>query len=429
MASQNANVTLSYTRYPEKSFNDINNIAVLPFQEGTLGYESVWDYLRAGNTNSFLLQLADDLSNKLSETKTFNVFDRNIAPNEPSIEMVIFGLVIVYDVESDARLDSKTGIYHGIAQGRLEISYRFVDPSNGELLHSVKLRKQFSRESSESSYDAAKSKLPDKNSIRRILIHSINNELIYSFTPKDINANFALATVYDDKRFLNSLFAAKSGNWEQAATIWTEFERTNLAEAYYNNMLYIRYIEKYLDGAIEQARTALDRTGDRSFELWLKKFEMEKERESNYKKKQFKKNPAPERFAELQSDLIKVSKDVRGIIISMEAIIFEPGSATLRPDLHASLTNIAKVLIEYRDSKLLIEGHSDNKGSAAFNRKLSEERAVNVMNFLIKEGVAPERLTAIGRGFEMPIADNKTAAGRAQNRRVELIVQEKSLKN
>jgi outer membrane protein OmpA-like peptidoglycan-associated protein len=188
-------------------------------------------------------------------------------------------------------------------------------------------------------------------------------------------------------------------------------------------MLYIRYIEKYLDGAIEKAQTALDRTGDRTFELWIKKFEKEKEREAKYRKNQLKKTVAPRRFAELQSDLITVSKDVRGTIILMDAIIFEAGNATLKSDLQASLSKIAAVLNDYKDAKLVIEGHSDNRGSAAFNRKLSEERATNVMNFLIQEGVAPERLTAVGRGFENPIADNKTAAGRAQNRRVELIVQ------
>jgi hypothetical protein len=97
MAGNSADITLSYTRYPEESFNHIKNIAVLPFQEGTLGSGSVWDYI--SNTNPFLLLLADDLSNKLSERKLFRIFDRNVAQNESSIEMVIFGLVTENNVD------------------------------------------------------------------------------------------------------------------------------------------------------------------------------------------------------------------------------------------------------------------------------------------------------------------------------------------
>jgi len=419
-ASQDANVTLTYTKYPEEAFNDIDNVAVLPFQEGTLGSGSVWDLVSV--RTPFLVQLADDLQNKLHEAKTFKVFDRKAAQNEPSIQMVISGLVTQHEARVDVGVN-KDGVHVGTAHGKLEISYRFVNPADGEVFHSVKLGKQYSKNASGSSYADVKSKLPAENDIRRYLIHGVNSEFIHTFTSHDVSANYALATVYDDPMFLKSLVAAKIGNWEQGAVIWREYEQRNSAEAYYNNMLNIRYVEKYLDGAIEQAKTALDKTGDRTFDLWLKKFEKERERERNYRKKEFKRTNAPKRFADLQSELIRVGKDERGTIISMDAIVFEPGSTTLKSDFQSNLSKIADVLKEYKDFKLVIEGHTDNKGSASFNRKLSEERAANVMNYLVVEGVSGDRMTAVGRGFEKPVADNKTAEGRAQNRRVELIIQ------
>ncbi len=72
--------------------------------------------------------------------------------------------------------------------------------------------------------------------------------------------------------------------------------------------------------------------------------------------------------------------------------------------------------------KVRIEGHTDNKGKAKYNKELSEKRAKAVREFLIKEGVAPDRMIAIGYGSEKPIADNSTEEGRDLNRRVEFII-------
>jgi len=131
---------------------------------------------------------------------------------------------------------------------------------------------------------------------------------------------------------------------------------------------------------------------------------------------------AQRRFNELQSELISVSKDARGTIISMSDILFETGKADLKPDLRTNLARIAGILIVYKEPKILVEGHTDNVGSREFNQKLSEDRASNVMNFLIENGVGAERLTSMGSAFDKPIADNSTAEGRAKNRRVDLIV-------
>ena len=136
---------------------------------------------------------------------------------------------------------------------------------------------------------------------------------------------------------------------------------------------------------------------------------------------------AQRRFSELQSELISVSKDARGTIITMSDILSDVGRATLTPTLRQNLARIAGILMVYREPNILVEGHTDNVGSREFNQRLSEERAANVVAFLVEQGVAQERLSSIGSAFDKPIADNSTPEGRAQNRRVDLIVEERAL--
>lgn len=136
------------------------------------------------------------------------------------------------------------------------------------------------------------------------------------------------------------------------------------------------------------------------------------------------KHEAERRFNELQSELINVKQDARGTIISMSDILFDIGKATLTADLKTNLAKIAGILTIFKDSKVIVEGHTDNQGSAEYNQQLSEKRALNVMEFLTEQGVAPERLTAVGYGFTRPVADNETKEGRQKNRRVDLVVQD-----
>jgi len=134
-------------------------------------------------------------------------------------------------------------------------------------------------------------------------------------------------------------------------------------------------------------------------------------------------------FSELQSALISVSKDARGTIISMADILFETNKATLKQDLKENLAKIAGILTLYKEPNILIEGHTDSTGTKERNQKLSEERAGAVMGYLVEKGVAETRLTAVGLGPDKPIADNKTKEGKAKNRRVDLVIQEKQLED
>ena len=112
----------------------------------------------------------------------------------------------------------------------------------------------------------------------------------------------------------------------------------------------------------------------------------------------------------------------RGLVITMSDVLFDSGKFTLRPLAKEKLARVAGIILNYPQLKILAEGHTDNVGSAEFNQKLSEQRAGAVRDYLLAQGLADAALTSVGRGFEIPIASNDTAAGRQQNRRVELIV-------
>jgi outer membrane protein OmpA-like peptidoglycan-associated protein len=104
----------------------------------------------------------------------------------------------------------------------------------------------------------------------------------------------------------------------------------------------------------------------------------------------------------------------------LEGVNFATGKAELTPESQAILDGVAESLVANEEIKVQVGGHTDNTGSAALNKRLSAARAEAVRQYLISKGVAAGRLTAAGFGPSKPIASNKTAAGRAQNRRVEL---------
>lgn len=109
-----------------------------------------------------------------------------------------------------------------------------------------------------------------------------------------------------------------------------------------------------------------------------------------------------------------------GSTIVVENILFETDKATLLPSSFSVLNQLVEDLKKQLNISLEIRGHTDNKGTAAANLQLSENRAKAVFEYLVENGIAANRLTFKGFGETMPMADNKTDAGRAQNRRVEL---------
>ena len=116
----------------------------------------------------------------------------------------------------------------------------------------------------------------------------------------------------------------------------------------------------------------------------------------------------------------EMKREVRQLLQkAMQGIEFETGKAKIKKKSFALLDKIAVTFIENENYIIEVQGHTDNTGKADVNKKISEQRANSVMKYLEEKGVPAERMTAVGYGQEQPIADNKTAAGRQKNRRVE----------
>lgn len=107
-------------------------------------------------------------------------------------------------------------------------------------------------------------------------------------------------------------------------------------------------------------------------------------------------------------------------VVVLKGVNFANNSAQLTPESATILDDVAQRLNQRRDVRAEVAGHTDDRGDANYNRSLSQRRAESVRNYLVSKGVAADRLTARGYGKDSPIADNKTSAGRAENRRVEL---------
>lgn len=110
------------------------------------------------------------------------------------------------------------------------------------------------------------------------------------------------------------------------------------------------------------------------------------------------------------------------IVTLPQDILFATDSTAIRADLQADLGALARNLQEYPNSTVQVIGHTDNVGSASYNEDLSLRRANSVANVLISQGVSAYRLSTIGLGENQPVATNLTAQGRAQNRRVEIVI-------
>lgn len=130
------------------------------------------------------------------------------------------------------------------------------------------------------------------------------------------------------------------------------------------------------------------------------------------------------KFSAMRSPQIQVGSDSRGTVISVSDILFQTDSAGITPELAATLTRFSEILLTSENDRVIIEGHTDNRGPEDYNQTLSEQRARNVLKFLVGQGVAPDRLSAEGFGMSRPIDSNETAEGRQRNRRVDLVVQE-----
>ena len=138
-------------------------------------------------------------------------------------------------------------------------------------------------------------------------------------------------------------------------------------------------------------------------------------------------NNLDKQAAELQRDIstngVRIVNDGNQLrVIMPEGILFPVDSATLQPGIMNDLYTVADSLNRYPNTRVEVVGHTDNTGAAAYNQDLSQRRASAVAGVLQTAGVSGGRIVPYGRGEDMPIASNLTPDGRAQNRRVEIVI-------
>ncbi|MEO8167927.1 MAG: OmpA family protein [bacterium] len=135
---------------------------------------------------------------------------------------------------------------------------------------------------------------------------------------------------------------------------------------------------------------------------------------------------ADKRTADAQAALAKlaaVKEEERGLVITLSgSVLFASGKSALLPAAQNRLNQVAEALMATKERRLTVEGHTDSQGSSSSNQDLSQRRADAVRSYIISRGYAGDLIRAQGIGEDRPVAENTTAEGRANNRRVEIIV-------
>jgi outer membrane protein OmpA-like peptidoglycan-associated protein len=127
------------------------------------------------------------------------------------------------------------------------------------------------------------------------------------------------------------------------------------------------------------------------------------------------------RKAVASSEAASVSREGDLLAVTFKGdVTFDTNSTVLRPGLQSEINRVAGVLNQYPNTLVRVEGHTDSKGTDAYNMDLSNRRATAVENLLVQRGIADSRIEAVGYGETLPVATNDTEAGRQRNRRVEI---------
>jgi outer membrane protein OmpA-like peptidoglycan-associated protein len=169
----------------------------------------------------------------------------------------------------------------------------------------------------------------------------------------------------------------------------------------------------------DQAKTTSLQLGRANQQLQLQGQELASERQGRA--------DAEKRAAQATADLQKfasVKQETRGMVITLSGgVLFASGKADLLPAAQVKLNSVAEALSQQDpDSKMVVEGHTDSQGTVTFNNELSQRRAQTVRDYLVVRGIASDRVTAQGFGSARSITDNGSPEGRANNRRVEIVV-------
>ncbi|HEX8031592.1 MAG TPA: OmpA family protein, partial [Vicinamibacterales bacterium] len=129
-----------------------------------------------------------------------------------------------------------------------------------------------------------------------------------------------------------------------------------------------------------------------------------------------------ERLREQLNVILETRETARGLIVNLSDVLFDTARHDLKPGAREKVAKVAGILLAYPGLQIEVDGHTDSVGNDEYNQQLSERRATAVRNYLLQQGIQPAAITAMGFGEAQPVVSNDTAAGRQQNRRVELVV-------
>jgi outer membrane protein OmpA-like peptidoglycan-associated protein len=219
-------------------------------------------------------------------------------------------------------------------------------------------------------------------------------------------------------------FADNGGSDKTKNAAYTAERRVEIAEVRANIIATQREKDQMIAQANANQANALTNT---TAALGRTKEQLEAERAALATETQ-RRIDADKRAKEAADNLAKfasVKQEPRGMVITLSgAVLFATNKSELLPAAQTKLQEVAKALTQQdKDSHIIVEGHTDSQGSDDLNQALSQRRAESVKNYLTSQGIAADRLTATGFGKTRPIADNASPEGRADNRRVEIVVQ------
>lgn len=183
-----------------------------------------------------------------------------------------------------------------------------------------------------------------------------------------------------------------------------------------------RQAEGRVDATREQLQGAQQKIGSTERSLAGTRAELQEEQAARKRAE----STAAAAIASLQQ-VASVKEEARGTVITLDgSVLFVSGKAELLPIAQKKLDDVAKALGDTDEKqRITVEGHTDSNGNDDSNLRLSQARAEAVRSYLIQRGVTADRVQALGKGETMPIAPNDTAEGRANNRRVEIIVEKR----
>jgi outer membrane protein OmpA-like peptidoglycan-associated protein len=134
-----------------------------------------------------------------------------------------------------------------------------------------------------------------------------------------------------------------------------------------------------------------------------------------------------QRTADARAELARlavVKEEKRGLVVTLSGgVLFQSAKSTLLSSARVKLDHVAKALMDVSERNIIVEGHTDSRGSDSYNQALSQRRAETVRDYLVQRGYPADRIQARGMGEGSPIADNASPEGRANNRRVEIVIE------